>query len=291
MSNSLIGLVSSILRKGEDDVVQLYALKTIDNVCSQGEEWTSRFASHDVIVNLCYIYKATSKQESTKFIAGSCLARLAHFNPLTIQLIFEKLSIKDTASSVVKSSQPREKQICLNLLNMAILNNHLLSGMLRHLSSLMEDLGQGLILLIEQGNEVLRGKTLIFVALLCKNSRRWVSRFLCNARVLSAVDRLAKEKDSFLQHCMQNFVQIVSSTVPEILETVSGDIQQIMGGKRHGFMASVTARNNTKNTSDLFPAILNLLGSSSFKHRVVSSHVLFQLANLGKLLESPFQVN
>ncbi|KAL0919394.1 hypothetical protein M5K25_011486 [Dendrobium thyrsiflorum] len=100
VSNSLIGLVSSILRKGEDDIVQLYALKTIDNICSQGEEWASRFASHDVIGNICYIYKATNKQESTRLIAGSCLARLAHFSPSTIQLIFEKLSIKDTASSV-----------------------------------------------------------------------------------------------------------------------------------------------------------------------------------------------
>ncbi|XP_020596014.1 serine/threonine-protein kinase RUNKEL [Phalaenopsis equestris] len=289
VSNSLIGLVSSILRKGEDDVVQLYVLKTIDNICSQGEEWTARFGSHDVIGNLCYIYKATGKQESTKLIAGSCLVRLAHFSPLTIQLIFEKLSIKDTASSVLKSSHPREKQICLNLLNMAFLNNHLLSGMLRHLSSLMEELVPGLISLIEQGNEVLRGKALIFVALLCKNSRRWISRFLCNARLLSTVDRLVKEKDSFLQPCMETFVQIVSSTVPEILEAVSVDIQQIMGGKRHGFVASVTARNNTKNTSDLFPSVLNLLGSLSFKHRVVSNHVLFQLANIGKLLESPFQ--
>ncbi|KAI0511858.1 hypothetical protein KFK09_012492 [Dendrobium nobile] len=289
VSNSLIGLVSSILRKGEDDIVQLYALKTIDNICSQGEEWASRFASHDVIGNICYIYKATNKQESTRLIAGSCLVRLAHFSPSTIQLIFERLSIKDTASSVVKGSQPREKQICLNLLNMAILSNNLLSGILRHLSTLMDELVPGLILLIEQGNEVLRGKTLIFVALLCKSSRRWFARFLCNARLLSAVERLVKEKDSFIQLCMETFVQMVSSTVPEILETVSGDIQQIMGGKKHGFVASLTARNNTKNTYDLFPAILNLLGSSSFKHRVVSSQVLFQLANLGKLLESPFQ--
>ncbi|KAK8925689.1 Mitogen-activated protein kinase kinase kinase 2 [Platanthera zijinensis] len=287
VSSSLIGLVSSMLRKGEDDAVQLYALKTIDNMCSQGEEWTSRFASHDAIGNLSYIYKATSKQETTRLIAGSCLVRLAHFSPLSIQSIFEKLSVKDTASSVIKSTQAREKQICLTLLNMAILSGHLLSSMLRHLSSLMDELVPGLIALIEQGNEVLRGKALVFVSLLCKNSRRWFPQFLCNAKLLSIADRLVKEKDTFLQLCMETFVQLVSSTVPEILETVSGDIQHMMGGKRHGF--AVTARNNTKSTYDLFPAVLNLLGSSSFKHRVVSSHFLIQLASLLKLLESPFQ--
>uniref|UniRef100_A0A0D9UZ90 Protein kinase domain-containing protein n=1 Tax=Leersia perrieri TaxID=77586 RepID=A0A0D9UZ90_9ORYZ len=78
--SSVIALVSSILRKGEDDLAQLYALRTIDNICSQGTDWTSRFASQDVIGHLCYIYRATGKQENTRLIAGSCLARLARFS-------------------------------------------------------------------------------------------------------------------------------------------------------------------------------------------------------------------
>ncbi|PKA51007.1 Serine/threonine-protein kinase TIO [Apostasia shenzhenica] len=291
VSNSLIGLVSSVLRKGEDDVTQLYALKTIENICSQGKDWTSRFASHDIIANISYIYRATSKLENTRLIAGSCLVRLAHFCPPCIQLILEKISIKDTASSLSKGSQrtPREKQICLNLLNMAILSSRVFSIIGRHLFPLVDELVPGLMLLIEQENVVLRGKTLIFVALLCKNSRRWLPQFLCNVKLLSTVDRLVKEKDPYLQQCIEAFVQLVSSTVPGILETVSGDIQQTMGGKRHVIATAMTGRSNTKSTSDLFPAVLHLLGSPSFKHRVVSSHVLIQLANLIKLLEVPFQ--
>ncbi|PON80282.1 Phosphorylase kinase, gamma catalytic subunit [Parasponia andersonii] len=45
--NSLISLVSSILRKGEDDITQLYALRTMENIFSQGAHWVSRFTSQD----------------------------------------------------------------------------------------------------------------------------------------------------------------------------------------------------------------------------------------------------
>ncbi|CAI0466638.1 unnamed protein product [Linum tenue] len=45
--NSLISMVSSVLRKGEDDITQLYALRTIENVCSQGSHWAARFTSQD----------------------------------------------------------------------------------------------------------------------------------------------------------------------------------------------------------------------------------------------------
>ncbi|KAH0931731.1 hypothetical protein HID58_008848 [Brassica napus] len=85
VSSALISLVSSMLRKGEDDLTQLYALRTIENICSQGGYWASRFSSQDVISNLCYIYRAAGKQESIRQTAGSCLVRLARFSPPCIQ--------------------------------------------------------------------------------------------------------------------------------------------------------------------------------------------------------------
>ncbi|RYR27240.1 hypothetical protein Ahy_B02g061588 [Arachis hypogaea] len=44
-----------------------------------------------------------------RLTAGSCLVRLVRFNPPSIQLVAEKLSFKDLASSLVKGS-PREQQ-------------------------------------------------------------------------------------------------------------------------------------------------------------------------------------
>ncbi|BAD81407.1 putative FUSED serine/threonine kinase [Oryza sativa Japonica Group] len=288
--SSVIALVSSILRKGEDDLAQLYALRTIDNICSQGTDWTSRFASQDVISHLCYIYRATGKQENTRLIAGSCLARLARFSSSCIHLILERLAFKDIACTLIKGNS-REQQISLNLLNSALVNSQIIPTMNRYIQSLTEEkqLVPGLISLIEQGTDVLRGKTLLFVALLCKNSRRWLPHFFCNAKLLSAVDRLGKEKEGFIHQCTEAFVQLVASLVPGILDTVSSDIQQVMGGKRHGAATALTGRAHPKSIIHLFPVILHLLGSVSFNHRVVTSHVLLQLANLMKILEAPFQ--
>ncbi|XP_052312495.1 serine/threonine-protein kinase RUNKEL isoform X2 [Populus trichocarpa] len=288
--NSLISLVSSVLRKGEDDIAQLYALRTIENICSQGGHWPARFTSQDVISNLCYIYRAVGKQESIRLTAGSCLVRLTRFNPPSIQSVMEKLSFKDTATTLVKGS-PREQQISLNLLNMAMLGIHMFTNIGRHLSNLAEDknLVPSLVSLTEQGSDILRGKTLLFIAHLCKNARRCLPHFFCNPRLLSAVDRVAKEKDIYLQQSLDAFVHAVSSTIPSLLDIITGDIQQMMGGRRHGHSSAIAHRIAPKTNVHLFPVVLHLLGSTSFKLRVVSHQVMQQLANLVKVMETPFQ--
>uniref|UniRef100_A0A7N0UNZ4 Protein kinase domain-containing protein n=2 Tax=Kalanchoe fedtschenkoi TaxID=63787 RepID=A0A7N0UNZ4_KALFE len=289
VSNALISLVTSVLRKGEDDLTQLYALRTIENICSQGVYWATRFSSQDVISNLCYIYKAVGKQENMRLTAGSCLVRLARFNPPIIQSVFEKLSFKDIAPCIAKGSS-REQQISINLMNMALLESHLFTNIGRCLLPLVEDKNilPGLLSLIEQGSEVLRGKALVFISLLCKNGRRWLQQLFCNARLLSAVDRLTKEKDSYVQQCLEAFVHVVASTVPGLLEIIIGDIQQMISGRRHGMSAGF-ARSTSKSNVQLFPVVLHLLRSSCFKHRVVTQEVLQQLTGIIKLAESSFQ--
>ena len=270
-------------------MTQLYALRTIENIFSQGVHWVSRFTSQDLINNLCYIYRAAGKQESMRLTAGSCLVRLVCFNPHSIPSVIEKLSFKDMASALVKGSL-REQQISLNLLNTAMIGSHMFTNIGKYLLPLAEDknLVPGLLSLIEQGSEVLKGKALVFVALLCKNGRRWLPQFFCNARFLSVVDRLAKEKDRFVQQCLDAFVNVVASTISGLLDVITGEIQQMMGGgRRHG---TLTSRAAPKSNIQLLPVVLHFLGSSSFKHKVVNIQVLQQLANLIKLTESPFQV-
>ncbi|KAK6122626.1 hypothetical protein DH2020_043625 [Rehmannia glutinosa] len=252
--NSLISLISSVLRKGEDDLTQLYALRTIENISSHGGYWATRFTSQDVISNLCYIFRAPGKQETMRLTAGSCLVRLVRFSPPSIQQVIEKLPLKDIASSLFKGNQ-REQQICLNLLSMAMLGSNLLTNLGRHLLPVIEDknLVSNLVSLIEQGGEVLRGKALLFVALLCKNGKRCLSHFFCNARLLSAVDRLAKDKDKYVQHCLVAFVHAVVSTLPGLLETITGDIQQLAGGRRHGQISGLNSRSSPKNSIHFFP--------------------------------------
>lgn len=290
VSGALISLVSSTLRKGEDDLTQLYALRTIENICSQGAYWATRFSSQDLISNLCYIYRAAGKQESMRQTAGSCLVRLSRFNPPCIQTVVEKLSLKEIASSFVKGSA-REQQTCLNLLNMAMIGSHTCPSFGRHLVSLTEEknLFPSLLSILEQGTEVLRGKTVLFVALLCKNSRRWLTNFFCNTRFLPVVDRLAKEKDTYVQQCLEAFVHVIASIIPGLLDTITSDIQQLMTGKRHAPVSPLNGRAAPKTNLHLFPVVLHLLGSSSFKNKMITQQILRQLANVTKFVEASFQ--
>lgn len=251
----------------------------------------ARFTSQDLINNLCHMYKASGKQESMRLTAGSCLVRLVRFNPSSIQSVIEKLPSKDLASILAKGSQ-REQQISLNLLNMAMLGSHMFTNIGRYLLPLTEDknIVPSLVSIFEQGSEALKGKALVFVALLCKNGRRWLPQCFCNARLLSAVDRLTKEKDPYVQQCLDAFVSVIASTVPSLLDIITGEIQQTMGGRRHGHMSPLTGRPAPKTNIHLFPVVLHLLGSSSFKHKMVNHQVLKQVANLIKLVETPFQV-
>ncbi|KAJ3691916.1 hypothetical protein LUZ60_012266 [Juncus effusus] len=284
--SSLIALVCSMLGKGEDDLAQLYALRTIDNISTQGSDWTSRFCSNDTISNLVRIYKSATKQESTRLVAGSCLVRLSRFSPNCVQFVFDKLSFKEIVNTVLKGDS-KEQQIALNLVNLGFVNCNYVQNLGRQLVLLSEEkqMIQGVISVLEQGNEVLRGKTLIFCGLLCKNSKRWLLQFICNAKFLSAIDRLGKENCEFVRNCCKCFVDLIVNLIPSIIETIFGEIQVLIGGKRPqlGFRVQ-----NPKNTMNLFPLILHLLSSFSFKDRVVSSHVLGQLADLTKLFETNF---
>jgi hypothetical protein len=44
INRDTIAAVGRLLRAGEDEVVQHYAVKTIENICSQGGEWAGLFA-------------------------------------------------------------------------------------------------------------------------------------------------------------------------------------------------------------------------------------------------------
>ncbi|KAL2534582.1 Protein kinase family protein with ARM repeat domain [Abeliophyllum distichum] len=179
--NSLISLVSSVLRKGEDDLTQLYALRTIENISSHGGYWATRFTSQDVIRNLCYLFKAPGKQESMRLIAGSCLVRLVRFSPPSIPQIIEKLSLKDIASSLFKGNQ-REQQICLNLLNMAMLGSHMLTNgrddfqitLLRVLESATEEPAA-----VNDNPDLFIRQILPSLAVLYKGNKDGDARFLC----------------------------------------------------------------------------------------------------------------
>jgi serine/threonine-protein kinase ULK4 len=133
-----VALVASILRKGEDDVTQHYALKTIENIASQGGEWAARFTSPEVLDNLCYTFRATAKPENLRATSGSCLVRLVRFSPATIPIVLEKLTFRELVGGLAKGSA-REQQVNINLLNMALVGSSVIPNMNKYLLALLDE--------------------------------------------------------------------------------------------------------------------------------------------------------
>ncbi|MCO5574854.1 hypothetical protein L7F22_028647 [Adiantum nelumboides] len=291
--STLVALVASILRKGEDDVTQHYALKTIENICSQGGEWSARFTNHAVLENLCYIFKASAKQESVRLSAGSCLVRLLRFSSSAISMVLDKLILKDLAMGLAKGN-PREQQVNINLLNMCLMGNTS-SSINKQLASLLEEktLVSALFSMLEQSTEVLRGKSSVCAALLCKVNRRWLAA-LCGGKLLAVIERSSKEKDSYAKQCIDALIQTIVEVVPNILESIGSDVQQLTKGKRLATGIAHTTpqsgRSQSRNSLSLFSVALHLFESPVFREKTVNGQVLKQLAGfLNSLQVASFQ--
>jgi serine/threonine-protein kinase ULK4 len=284
-----IALVASILRKGEDDVIQHYALKTIENISSQGGDWASRFTTLEVLTNLVHTFKSAAKPESIRATAGSCLVRLVRFSPAVIPSVLDKLPFKDLVAGLARGSV-REQQVSLNLLNMALVGSSVINNMGRYILSLLEErtLVPSLIALLEQGLEVLRGKAFICAGLLCKINRRWLPS-LCNAKLMPIVERAAKEKDSYVQQCVEALLQMIVSVVPGILESISSDIVQLASSKRPGNLTP--GRGQPRSSIFLFPVVLHLFNSPTSRSRLISEQIMKQFVGFLKQVEKlTFQV-
>ena len=279
----MIALVASILRKGEDDPTQHYALKTIENISSQGGEWAARFTNHGVLENLCYIFKASGKQESLRLSAGSCLVRLLRFGASNVPFVLEKLSLKELSMGLTKPNL-KEQQVNINLLNIFLMGSSSMS-ISKQLSSLLEEksLVSNLLTMLEQSTEVLRGKSLVCAALLCKVNRRWLTS-LCSGKLLAVSERFVKEKECYVKQCIDALIQTIVDIVPNILDSIGSDVQQPAGsGKR---LTPQSGRNQVRNSLSLFPIILHLFESPVFREKIVNGRILKLLAGFLSILQT-----
>lgn len=94
---------------------------------------------------------------------------------------------------------------------------------------------------------------------------------------------------------MEALVQTVVSVIPSILESISTDIAQLAGGRRPAIgpaSSPLSTRGTTRSSIPLFPVVLNLMNSPTFRNRMVDEPVLSRLASFLKRLEtSSFQVS
>jgi serine/threonine-protein kinase ULK4 len=170
----------------------------------------------------------------------------------------------------------KEQQVNINLLNIFLMGTTSMT-ISKHLSPLLEDksLVSNLLTMLEQSTEVLRGKSIVCAALLCKVNRRWLTS-LCSGKLLAVSERLLKEKECYVKQCLDALVQTIVDIVPNILDSIGSDVQQpAVSGKR---LTPQSGKSQVKNSLSLFPIILHLFESPVFREKIVNDRILKLLA-------------
>ena len=106
---STVGTVTRMLRQGEDEIAQHYAVKTMENIASHGGEWASRFCGPETVSSLVAIAPPRSS-EQLRGTAASTLARACRASPEALRTTMEKHGVKALAGMLRDPSHARSRR-------------------------------------------------------------------------------------------------------------------------------------------------------------------------------------
>ena len=146
--------MTRMLRQGEDEIAQHYAVKTIENIASHGADWAHKFSSQETVGSLVAIMSG-AKSEQLRGTAASTLSSRQAL-PAVLNLVLDKYGIKILVNGL-RDTSPKVQQASLNLLNRGLAD---LGARARAALAAEDNRGllPTLVALLERGSAVLRGK-------------------------------------------------------------------------------------------------------------------------------------
>ncbi|KXZ51880.1 hypothetical protein GPECTOR_11g315 [Gonium pectorale] len=315
ISGNTYAQVMRLLKDKEDEVAAHYAVKTVENICSQGGEWAARFATQDVVLSLVQLINGPGRGEQLRATAASTLARLLRHSPALVAHTVDKYGVRLFVSCLLEGTgssasagagggnaggggstggaggaSSKVQTAALNLLNLTLAQPDLST---RARSSLAEERGllPGLITLMDHSLPLIRAKAVVTVMLLSRLSPRWLLE-ACKAKLVPAIERLAREKDDYLARALAALRAEAARLVPAIATTITDEL----GGRGGGTAGSGVRRNSAgalvaasgaggarpqpaKSPLALFPVLLHMLTSPHFRSAVVSGQLVADLAS------------
>mmetsp|Transcript_37117 Transcript_37117/g.82576 ORF Transcript_37117/g.82576 Transcript_37117/m.82576 type:complete len:1288 (+) Transcript_37117:271-4134(+) len=274
ITSSTISAVTRLLKVQEDEIAQHYAVKTIENICSQGGDWAAKFSNQDVAFNLVQIYN-TTKNENLKATAASTLARLLRHSPALVAFVIDKFGVRLFVLGLTDSSS-KIQTAAVNMLNMALSQPDL---SVRAKAALGEERSfvSNIMGLLEHSLPLLRAKGVVTILLLCRLSTRWLLE-TCKAKLIPLVERLQREKDDYLQEAVSALRSEMAKLVPAICQQINEELGK--PGSRKGAALASPSRPSVqhKNPLNQFPVVLHLITSPYFRSAAVTPQLIADLA-------------
>ena len=270
ISSTCVTHFSRMLKGTEDEVVQHYAVKTLENMASHDGEWAHRFCNSEVVAHLLRI-ATSSRSENLKATAASTLARMMRWRPELVQPLDDNHGV----ALLVAGANHGNSKVVQPFMTMLVVA-------LRHASprtkkSVADEKGLVLKMLkiMEHGHTVLKAKAVLCLALLFELHPPWLMT-ACNHKFVSLVDKLSKEKDDYLRSSLAEMVSTTRGLLPKLIASMEAEVEKIQSRKysKPGSASGSRAALGLQGALGCFPALLHLLTSAVMRSSVVSERML-----------------
>jgi len=273
VSSGNVAAVLRLLKAGEDEVAQHYAVKTIENISSQdithqNNDWAARFCTSDTVSLLVQIYN-TTRSDGLKSTAASTLSRLLRYNTPLVAFTVDKFGVRLLLSGLSESNA-KVQTAAVNMLNMTLSCSDL-SGRTR--ASLAEERGlvPAVTSLLESSLPTLRAKGLVALVLLCRVSSRYLLD-ACTSKAIPIVERLSRDKDAYVKGAVSLLQNEAATILGSITQQVTAELEQQSRGR-----AAARPRSGGSHLAQ-FPVVLHLLTSPAFRSAVVTPGLISDLS-------------
>ena len=207
-----------------DEVVQFYALKTIENTVILTNVAKAYFASNDEFINrISEIY--FNEHYDNIEIKTSALNTIAHIVKLEPMLmkVFINTFTNETLGNVINKESSKNQQCVINIILFGIVGNVNNINIIN-----FDDVMPSLINLLESANSVIRGKIILLLSLVF-GDKHLIYKY--GEKVFNIMMKLRKDRQYYYYHVkifesfMINFCKhILTCLIPQITKSISTNI-------------------------------------------------------------------
>lgn len=224
--STVIGIVYRSLRSSEDEVVRLYATKTIENITAQCKAAGLKFVSGSSsqiseVSTVLYNMMLSSRNEALRSSAAVTLCHFVRIQSSMVNSIIEKMTSANI-TVLMSDGQARLQQAILTILLVGFQKNPRLAVSLYEEKSLLGCLTG----LLENNSLVVRGKAMLVMLHLFKQHPRWLLH-AAEYKLFHILDRLPKDSKQYIYSCSyylsETLVELTSVTVRNMTDEIQTD--------------------------------------------------------------------
>ena len=204
-----------------DEIVQFYALKTIENTVILTTFAKAYFASNDEFINRIseiYLNEAHYNNIEIKTSALNTIAHIVKLEPMLMKVFIHTFT-DETLGNVINNESPKNQQCIINIMLFGIVGNVNNINIIN-----FDDVMLSFIVLLESANSVIRSKIILLLSLVF-GDQHLIHKY--GEKVFNIMMKLRKDTQHYYYHIkifesfMINFCQnILKYLIPQITKSI-----------------------------------------------------------------------